>query len=566
MQKRAVIYCRVSSAKQAQQGESLEDQASVCIEIARRYNAAVVPNGKIFKEAFSGRKDHRPVFDEVMEYIKTHQGEVDYFIIRNIDRLTRGGSTVYGQLKSQLTKYGVALLDGNGIVQTSQNTLAGTGFSYDWSEQSPSEISEIITAQAGKVEVTTILTRLIKEEIKLTQQGYRVRAPNDGYRNEKIFTTEGKKRTIQIPDPSRAEFFREMFKLRAENNFDDHEICKRINAMGFKTQEKNRWDSGRRKILGKSGGSKLTPKILQSLIKRPAYCGVIIEKWTHYLPVRTPYDGLVSIDLFNQANRGKIYIKEYEDGSLEILHNQSKERVIRHRNKNNALYPFRNIILCPYCSGSFKGSASKGKSGKHYENYHCSRGHKYFGVSKVTFEENIKKFIQSLELDQHFLNILDTKLIKQYRKHQSELLQASASIHRNLADLESRKQQAVDNLFECSSPVVKKTIEQRIESIERDIEQVKKQSKKTEIDESDVTAFLRYAKHFMEHIDEMLIDTGDMRKQQALFGLVFDEFPTYQQILSGTPKLSLVFAIKKNHLDSGSLLVTPRGVEPRLQA
>lgn len=57
-----------------------------------------------------------------------------------------------------------------------------------------------------------------------------------------------------------------------------------------------------------------------------------------------------------------------------------------------------------------------------------------------------------------------------------------------------------------------------------------------------------------------------MRKQQALFGLVFDEFPTYQRIFSGTPRLSLVFAIKKNHVDSGSFLVTPRGVEPRLQA
>lgn len=566
MKKQAVAYCRVSTKKQEQQGESLDDQAVVCVDIANKRDADIVPNGKIYKDSFSGRKDRRPAFDEAVAYIKSHPGEVSYFIVRNIDRFTRGGSASYGQLKEELSKYGVELVDSYGIVQPAQNTLEKQGFEYDWSNLSPSETSELIAAQAGKEEVTRILTRMIGKEIDLVKQGYRVRAPNDGYKNVKIFTDEGKKKTIQVPDPLRADYFREMFRLRAESTFDDLEICQRINGMGFTTPEKNRWDSGRKKIIGKLGGAKLTVKMLQAFLKKPAYCGVTCEKWTHFRPIRTPYAGLVSIDTFNRANRGKVYIEELADGSLGVAYNQKSQPQVRHRNRNNAQYPFRNIVLCPLCRGSFKGSASRGKSGKRYENYHCSRGHKYFGVPKAVFEEKIESFVHSLELNQDFLEILDTKLVKEYRKHQSELLQASVSIHRHIADLESRKQQTVDSIVGSTSIVVKRELERRVEALEQEIEDARIQSRRTEVDENDISVFLKYAKYFMEHIDEMLIDTDDMRRQQALFGLVFEEFPTYNEILSGTPKLSLVFAIKKNHLDGDSSLVTSPGVEPGLQA
>lgn len=357
-----------------------------------------------------------------------------------------------------------------------------------------------------------------------------------------------------------------MFELRAENNFDDHEICRELNAMGFRTPTKNRWDAERKRIIGKTGGRKLTPKMLQSFIRKTAYCGVICEKWTHYQAVRTPYEGLVSIDLFNQANRGKVFIQQYDDGSLEVLYDQKPQRIIKHRSKHNAAYPFRHLILCPYCRGIFKGSASKGKSGKHYMHYHCSRGHKYYGVAKQEFEGNVSSFLKTLEFSQQFKELLDERLIKVFRKNQAELSAMSSSIHTNIADLEAKMQQAIEKILETQSPVVQRQLEERVEALEQEIKEAKKQRTKNEVEEDEVNSFLKHAKHFMEHIDEMLINTTDMHAQRALFGLVFVEYPTYDEILSGTPKLSPVFATKKTSRDEKSLLVTPRGVEPRLQA
>jgi hypothetical protein len=36
-----------------------------------------------------------------------------------------------------------------------------------------------------------------------------------------------------------------------------------------------------------------------------------------------------------------------------------------------------------------------------------------------------------------------------------------------------------------------------------------------------------------------------MTKQQAMFGLLFEEFPTYEELVNETPKFSLIFQQKR---------------------
>ncbi|KKS53468.1 MAG: hypothetical protein UV20_C0051G0006 [Candidatus Magasanikbacteria bacterium GW2011_GWA2_42_32] len=70
----------------------------------------------------------------------------------------------------------------------------------------------------------------------------------------------------------------------------------------------------------------------------------------------------------------------------------------------------------------------------------------------------------------------------------------------------------------------------------------------------------------MEHPAENLLDIDDMRAQQTLFNLIFAGMPTYQEILNGTPKLSLVFKLSEEYQASKSHLVASRGVEPLFTA
>lgn len=59
----------------------------------------------------------------------------------------------------------------------------------------------------------------------------------------------------------------------------------------------------------------------------------------------------------------------------------------------------------------------------------------------------------------------------------------------------------------------------------------------------------------MEHPAEMLLNTENPMTQRALFGLVFEETPNYNEVVSGTPKLTWVFSLSSDFDANKSQLV-----------
>lgn len=49
----------------------------------------------------------------------------------------------------------------------------------------------------------------------------------------------------------------------------------------------------------------------------------------------------------------------------------------------------------------------------------------------------------------------------------------------------------------------------------------------------------------MEHLEELLINSDNLRRQKQLFGLLFDQLPTYEQVIDGTPELNLYFKLNR---------------------
>ena len=560
-EKNCLIYCRVSTPKQAKEGESLEDQERICRGIAEKKDLNIIPKDKIWKEPYTGSKDKRPVLDEMFNFVNKLDDEITCLIIRDIDRLTRGGVDHYQKIKKRLTKHGIELVDSCGLIQPNINSLEHTGFDYSWSKYSPSGMTENLLAENAKDERRKILTRLIGAEINLVQQGYHVGNSTDGFETKKIITSEGKKKTIQVPDPKREKFFIEMFKMRASGRYTDEEIVEKINALGFKSRTKNKWDKTQQKIIGKTGGNPLTVKQLQRTIKRPIYCGVLTHKWTADKPIKAQYSGLVDVETFNQANRGKIGVKASDGASVEVLYDQDKVKYIKRRQKLNPLFPYK-FILCPHCKKPFLGSSPKGKSGKGFPSYHCARGHKYLGVNKESFENSIKEMIEKMQFNMGFFEVFERVLIDTFRRRQKELTSFSSDISSNLSILKSEKKDTLKTLIKTKSEIVRKGLEEEIEKIEKEIEQTQSQRNEIELNEFDVSNFIKYAKHLMEHLEEMLLQTENLKQKQALFELVFDEMPNYQQILNGTPKLSFIFQLSQEFEGSKSLNVVPRGIEP----
>jgi hypothetical protein len=561
MKKPGVIaHARVSSPKQAQQGDSLDLQEKQFRDIASTKGWDILPNGKVWREGFSGRKEVRLAWNEIIDHLKKNPGEVQYYLFKSIDRFTRGGTLPYLMMQKELAKYGVQMVDVNGLIQPAKNTLEDLGFEYEWSEKSNSKIAEIVMASVKNDEVTDILTRTIGQQIRLTQKGYKVRSPQDGYKNEVVYH-DNKKRVVMVPDSERAEYHREMFKLRADGQLSDPEIVDRINAMGYRTRIQNYWDKDYEKVIGHRGNIPLSVKHLQAIIKRPIYCGVVVEKWTRGLPVKAPYDGLISIDTWNRANRGDIFIKENENGSLELLYDVNRKEI--RRDKNNPLFPYKNVVLCAECNKPFIGSASRGKSGKKFPAYHCARGHKRVSHKKSEFEKSLETMIQELKFKPAAVRKgMRTLFLDKYRDRQSEIMQSAASIGRTVADLEVEKAMALKAFISTTSIAVREAVEKQIDTLDQQIKATQTERNKLEVTESDIDQFIKAVEYVMEHPSELLLNPVNTTQQQSLYSLFFDGLPTYPEIASGTPKLDWVFKLNLESSNEESDLGCLQGFEP----
>ena len=302
--KTCVIYCRVSTDKQAQEGDSLPKQKRLCKRYADEMGWEVL---EVYGEPYTGRLDNRPKFDEMMGYLFNNRGKVGYVVVLSIDRLTRGGSTSYNKIVDEIGLLGVKVRDTYRVIGEEVNRMAEYGdditAGYDFAKKRPTKISETLMAEVKQDQIDEQLVRLVGAQIDNTQAGYWVGNSPDGMKTQKIII-EGstKKKCILIPDSDRAHWYEKMFKLRAEGALSDQEICDKLNKAGYLSESRNKWDKGKTKIIGQTGNRPLTVKQMKVNLARPVYAGYVCKKWTRYIPVKAYFDGLVDVETFNKAN------------------------------------------------------------------------------------------------------------------------------------------------------------------------------------------------------------------------------------------------------------------------
>ena len=563
--KNAVAAIRVSTTKQGTDGDSPEAQKEQIERFAENKGVTIK---KFFVFMESASKEQQPM-QEAVDYCKDPKNTVDLFIIKSIDRFTRGGSLSYDMLKTQLEASKVQLVDIYGVISSQQvNTLDHLGFEYRWSVYSPSKKSEILEAERSKDELRDIMSRMIGAEIRYTQNGYWMRQPPYGYYSEKVDTNQGK-RTILRPREEEAVFMRKMFELRAEGLLTDFEIVEKLNDMGYQTRVsyvRNKDDLSR--VISKKGGKPLTVKSMQRIVQNTIYAGINVEKWTNYTPIKCVFDGLVSIDLFNRANRGKKYIGFNEaDGEYEIYRQAPKKHLVE-KVMNNPDFPYKKFVLCPECHGPLLGSASRGKNGKHYPAYHCSNKGHYFRVPKDQMDEKITKFINRVKVSDDKIDLLLTTVRKEFERRQALSGDDARTIEKHIESLRSEAEATMDKIMLLSNPTAITYLESQIEKIQNDITRLEKEKQQLKQKKPiDIDRILARVRFFLENLDLLLLKQEDPHKKAQLFGVLFDQLPTYDELGDGTPKTPLftgVNSVFRLISLSESNMVTSRRIELRL--
>ena len=559
----AVAAIRVSTTKQGRDGDSPEAQKEQIERFAQNKGITIK---KFFVFMESASKEQQPM-QEAIDYCKNKENNVDLFIIKSIDRFTRGGSLSYDLLKTQLDSCGITLIDTYGVISQEQvNTLEHLGHSYKWSTYSPSRKSEMLEAERSKDEVRDILSRVIGAEIRYTQMGYYMRRPPYGFMSEKVETQHGK-RTILKPHPEESKFIIKLFELRASRQFTDKEIAGKLNDMGYRGRTQyRRSKTDRSRVVGKTEGVLLDDKRVWRIVRNPIYTGIIVEKWTKYQPVKAMFDGLVSVELFNRANKGKRTIIEMPGNKIAITDNVATRNATPQGTRNND-FAFKHYVMCPQCNKPLSGSTSRGKTGKYYSYYHCDkRGHK-FRVSKEDLETKIYSFIDGMTFSEERIDKVFAIVQEKYEQHIATYEAQTAALNGQITTLEAKARELARS-FATIAPSAQKYVNEELEDIDIQIkrlalERTNMESKKP----MDIDKVLERIRKFSENIGQAIAQQGSDIKKAQLFGLLFKTLPTYEDLTFRNRKTPLFTGVHPvfNLLATDNLhLVTPRRVELRL--
>lgn len=561
---RAIILARVSDPKQKIKGDSLEDQLIKCGGFIESQNWK---KDREFTLIETGRKKERRYFQEVYEYCEVQSktaDKVDYLVVLNLGRFTRGGGAEYLKLKNDFEKIGVSVTDIYRTVGEKVNTLEDYECKYDWSVYSPTEPAEVYEANQRRDYVRDQLTQMIGGCIRNLRKGYWNGPAPYGLRNRKVDTPSDGIRNILEDFCAESSFVKKIYQMRADG-VPDREIVDEINSLGFKTRTMTKRDKRTMMKIGVKGGVPLTVKKIQEWIINPIYCGVIVGKWTKLLPIKAElYDGIVDVKIFNQANRGKVFIIKNTDGSVIIKYNIKIGSIGNgdKRMRNNPNFPYKTVLRCPTCGKELKASFSRGRSGERFPAYFCDRNHERWSNKLCVVHDTVTTYIEKLKYSDSFVRLFEDVFMDVWEEKRIGALNDSGVAENNVTELVNKQKNILEVIKSTSSQTVRKALEDDYEKIETELTNARVKRDDTESKEIDVKVALRYAKYLMEHPKELLIDRDNMLNQRQMFGTIFEELPTYDDLINGTAKLQPIFQLKGNENESKSTLVQRAGVEP----
>ena len=558
-----LLAIRVSSDKQGLDGDSPEAQREQGEAYAKAHNIVITETIILLESASHEVQPMQKVIDVCKDKSKGFQ----VVLIKSIDRFTRGGGDYYSPLKRQLTRLGIALEDMYGVIGKQQiNTLEHTGFKYYWSEFNPTQKSEYLEAERAKDEMRDIMSRMIGAEIRYTQLGYWMRRPHYGFRSVKIDTKNGK-RTILKPDRNEAKFIIKLFEMRAAHVYTNQQIADELNSMGFRSRVtivRDKYD--RTKIKRQIGGRKMTAKMIDQYTSKLVYCGIIKEKWTHDKPVKAQFDGLVSVDLFNEANRGRVFVEVDSRDDITIKRKAVPDH-LKNKQVYNPDYPYKQVVACPKCGKTLSGSATRGKLGKHYPAYHCSRDGHYFRVSKPEFDKTIEDFVRAITIKPEYVDDVIAAIAELWRERQTGQIDANRQRLEHRESLQSQIKATVNRMRIVTSETALKYLEEDIVSVEKELAELDEEIARQPNLQAEFDQVLQYAKYILEHLSELLLDLCNPLRKAAFFGAIFNKLPTYDEINFGThknsppPEVNELFQIRTEYT---SLYGDPTGNRTRV--
>ncbi len=514
-QAQAVLYCRVSSKRQVEEGNGLDSQATRCRDYAERKGYEVI---KIFEErAVSGGALDRPSFNALLRFIKKQASNGIIVVIDDISRFARDIESHWA-LRRTLKETGGKL----------------ESPSINFGEDSDSILIENLLASVSQHQRQKNAEQTKNRMWARTMNGYWCFPAPPGYRYDKVHG-HGK---LLVRDEPVASIIAEALEGFASGRFETQAEVKRF--LESKPDFINKYDS-----------RQIRYEEISRLMNRPHYAGYIqVPDW--------------GIDLRKGQHEGIITLETF----TKVQDRLKKTARVPFRKDINDDFPLRGFVTCGDCDHPMTSCWSKGKAGKKHPYYMC------FRKGCVSYRKSIRRD----ELEGAFAEILSgltpsETLFTIARKMLKTLWsERVASTSHNKAALAAQIKAAdqkidglLDKLLEVDSSTVIKACEKKIEKLERDKLVLKEKAANCSGSSGSFEKVFELASRILANPCNLWL-SRHIELQRLVLKLVFSDKMAYHRNQGfRTPTLSLPFKALVDFSDAENNMAEEVGFEPTVR-
>lgn len=180
----------------------------------------------------------------------------------------------------------------------------------------------------------------------------------------------------------------------------------------------------------------------------------------------------------------------------------------------------------------------------------------------MEFEKTVEKFVKRIRFSQKFIDKFEKIIIEEWEKRRNSVQNDSIEAGKRVTRLQEEQVLIKDKIKQVSNLTAIRLLEADLEEIETKISEAIRMRDTKEDNTVEIQTLLNRCKFYMEHFEELLLRCPNPAIKGRFFSLIFEEMPTYQMLIDGTPNLAPIFALNEDFKSSKSLSVSPEGFEP----
>lgn len=414
--KKAIIYCRVSTKKQAREGEGLDSQEARCREFAENNGYEVVA---VFPDEASGGGDFmkRPGMVALLAFVSAQPDEKFLVIFDDLKRFARD------------KKF-------HQVLRETFNALGAERYclNHKFEDTIENEFVEDLLSLTNDLERRQNARQVNQKMRAHMQQGrWKLAAPR-GYKYEK-HPEHGKLITPVEPISS---VHKEALDGYAQGRFQNQAEIRRFLELhpDYPKNSKGRVEQQR----------------VTDLLNQPLYAGIIdYPKWG-ISNVRGKHQALITIETF------------------EKIQERRKGKSLAPARKNiNLDFPLRGFVCCSDCGKPYTSCWSKGKN-KHYPYYLCdTRGCPSYrkSIRKEVIEGKFVESVKTLQPSTNLIALVSAMFRKAWDQQGERAKHVLTSLKRDLNRLEKELDATLTRMVNLNNDTAISAFENRIDKMER---------------------------------------------------------------------------------------------------